>query len=296
MNNTLSGLGVAMVTPFNEKGGIDYPALQRLTENLVNGACDFLVVLGTTAETPTLTEKEQRRVLDFILEVNAKRKPVVVGIAGNNTAELCKRIVSFDLSGVDAVLSACPSYNKPSQAGLIAHFEAVANASSRPVILYNVPSRTGCNLEAKSTLHLANNPNIVAIKEASGNLVQIDSILLNRPSGFKVFSGDDALTLAMISSGADGVISVIGNAIPDIFGTMVHQSLFGQINEARATHLSLSPLVEAIFKEGNPVGIKAMLEQIGICEAHVRLPLVSATPELKKLIYTQIAELNVTIA
>ena len=191
MNNTLSGLGVAMVTPFNEKGGIDYPALQRLTENLVNGACDFLVVLGTTAETPTLTEKEQRRVLDFILEVNAKRKPVVVGIAGNNTAELCKRIVSFDLSGVDAVLSACPSYNKPSQAGLIAHFEAVANASSRPVILYNVPSRTGCNLEAKSTLHLANNPNIVAIKEASGNLVQIDSILLNRPSGFKVFSGDD---------------------------------------------------------------------------------------------------------
>lgn len=296
MNNTLSGLGVAMVTPFNEKGGIDFPALQRLTENLVNAACDFLVVLGTTAETPTLSEEEQRRVLDFILEVNAKRKPVVVGLAGNNTAALCKRIESFDLSGVDAVLSACPYYNKPTQAGLIAHFEAVANASSQPVILYNVPSRTGCNLEAASTLHLANNPNIVAIKEASGNLVQIDSILLNRPSGFKVFSGDDALTLAMIASGADGVISVIGNAIPDIFGTMVHQSLFGQINEARATHLSLTPIVEAIFKEGNPAGIKAMLEQIGICEAHVRLPLVSATPELKKLIYAQIAELNVTIA
>tara|TARA_B110000037_G_scaffold222677_1_gene298805 strand:+ start:590 stop:1480 length:891 start_codon:yes stop_codon:yes gene_type:complete len=296
MNNTLSGLGVAMVTPFNEKGGIDLPALQRLTENLVNGACDFLVVLGTTAETPTLSEEEQRRVLDFVLEVNAKRKPVIVGLAGNNTAELCRRIASFDLLGVDAVLSACPYYSKPTQAGLIAHFEAVADASSRPVILYNVPSRTGCNLEAESTLHLANNPNIVAIKEASGNLVQIDSILLNRPSGFKVFSGDDALTLAMISSGADGVISVIGNAIPDIFGTMVHQALFGQINEARATHLSLAPIVEAIFKEGNPAGIKAMLEQIGICEDYVRLPLVSATPELKKIIYTQIAELNVTIA
>ena len=296
MNNTLSGLGVAMVTPFNEKGGIDLPALQRLTENLVNGACDFLVVLGTTAETPTLSEEEQRRILDFILEVNAKRKPVIVGLAGNNTAELCKRIASFDLSGVDAVLSACPYYSKPTQAGLIAHFEAVADASSRPVILYNVPARTGCNLEAASTLHLANNPNIVAIKEASGNLVQIDSILLNRPSGFKVFSGDDALTLAMISSGADGVISVIGNAIPDIFGTMVHQALFGQINEARATHLSLAPIVEAIFKEGNPAGIKAMLEQIGICEDYVRLPLVSATPELKKIIYTRIAELNVTIA
>ena len=285
-----------MVTPFNEKGGIDLPALQRLTENLVNGACDFLVVLGTTAETPTLSEEEQRRVLDFVLEVNAKRKPVIVGLAGNNTAELCRRIASFDLLGVDAVLSACPYYSKPTQAGLIAHFEAVADASSRPVILYNVPSRTGCNLEAESTLHLANNPNIVAIKEASGNLVQIDSILLNRPSGFKVFSGDDALTLAMISSGADGVISVIGNAIPDIFGTMVHQALFGQINEARATHLSLAPIVEAIFKEGNPSGIKAMLEQIGICEDYVRLPLVSATPELKKIIYTRIAELNVTIA
>jgi 4-hydroxy-tetrahydrodipicolinate synthase len=296
MNTTLSGLGVAMVTPFNEKGGIDLPALQRLTENLVNGACDFLVVLGTTAETPTLSEEEQRRVLDFVLEVNAKRKPVIVGLAGNNTAELCKRIASFDLSGVDAVLSACPYYSKPSQAGLIAHFEAVADASSRPVILYNVPARTGCNLEAESTLHLANNPNIVAIKEASGNLVQIDSILLNRPSGFKVFSGDDALTLAMISSGADGVISVIGNAIPEIFGTMVHQALFGQINEARATHLSLAPIVEAIFKEGNPTGIKAMLEQIGICEDYVRLPLVSATPDLKKIIYTRIAELNVTIA
>ena len=285
-----------MVTPFNEKGGIDLPALQRLTENLVNGACDFLVVLGTTAETPTLSEEEQRRVLDFVLEVNAKRKPVIVGLAGNNTAELCRRIASFDLLGVDAVLSACPYYSKPTQAGLIAHFEAVADASSRPVILYNVPSRTGCNLEAESTLHLANNPNIVAIKEASGNLVQIDSILLNRPSGFKVFSGDDALTLAMISSGADGVISVIGNAIPDIFGTMVHQALFGQINEARATHLSLAPIVEAIFKEGNPAGIKAMLEQLAICEDYVRLPLVSATPELKKIIYTQIAELNVTIA
>ena len=283
MNNTLSGLGVAMVTPFNEKGGVDLPALQLLTENLVNGACDFLVVLGTTAETPTLSEEEQRRVLDFILEVNANRKPVIVGLAGN-------------LTGVDAVLSACPYYNKPSQAGLIAHFEAVAEASSKPIILYNVPARTGCNLEAESTIHLANNPNIVAVKEASGNLEQIDSILLNRPDGFKVFSGDDALTLAMIASGADGVISVIGNAIPDIFGTMVHQALFGQINEARSTHLSLAPIIEAIFKEGNPAGIKAMLEHIGICQDYVRLPLVSATPELKKLIYTRIAELNVTIA
>ena len=296
MNNTLSGLGVAMVTPFNEKGGVDLPALQLLTENLVNGACDVLVVLGTTAETPTLSEEEQRRVLDFILEVNANRKPVIVGLAGNNTSELCKRIASFDLTGVDAVLSACPYYNKPSQAGLIAHFEAVAEASSKPIILYNVPARTGCNLEAESTIHLANNPNIVAVKEASGNLEQIDSILLNRPDGFKVFSGDDALTLAMIASGADGVISVIGNAIPDIFGTMVHQALFGQINEARSTHLSLAPIIEAIFKEGNPAGIKAMLEHIGICQDYVRLPLVSATPELKKLIYTRIAELNVTIA
>ena len=293
----LNGLGVAMVTPFNSKGAVDYPALQKLTEHLVNGSCDFLVVLGTTAETPTLSEEEQRRVLDFILEVNAKRLPVVVGLAGNDTAALCRRIGAFDLNGVEAVLSACPHYNKPTQEGLIAHFTAVADASSKPVILYNVPSRTACNLEASSTVKLAEHKNIIAVKEASGDLGQVDYILKNRPSkDFQVFSGDDALTLAIIAGGGDGVISVIGNALPDMFGQMVHQALFGQLNEARHTHLELTSVIKAIFKEGNPAGIKAMLQHLNICEDYVRLPLVSASKELKNEIYSLVAELDVAPA
>ncbi|PCJ81398.1 MAG: 4-hydroxy-tetrahydrodipicolinate synthase [Bacteroidetes bacterium] len=291
----LNGLGVAMITPFNTKGAVDYPALQKLTEYLVNSSCDFLVVLGTTAETPTLSDEEQRRVLDFILEVNTKRLPIVVGLAGNDTAALCRRIKSFDLKGVEAVLSACPHYNKPTQDGLIAHFNAVANASPKPIILYNVPSRTACNLEASSTVLLAKHDNIIGVKEASGDLNQVDFILKNRPTkSFQVFSGDDALTLAIISSGGDGVISVIGNALPDMFGQMVHQALFGQLNEARHTHLLLTSIIQSIFKEGNPAGIKAMLQHLNICEEHVRLPLVSASQNLKNEIYSLIAELDVT--
>jgi 4-hydroxy-tetrahydrodipicolinate synthase len=288
----LSGLGVALVTPFTDSGKVDFPALQRLIEHLLSGACDFLVVLGTTAETPTLSLEEQRSVLDFVIEINAKRKAIVVGLAGNDTAALCERIENFDLTGVDAVLSACPHYNKPTQDGLRAHFAAVAEASHKPVMLYNVPSRTGCNLEADTTLKLANHPNIFAIKEASGDLAQIDFILKNRPPNFLVFSGDDALTLAMIASGSDGVISVIGNALPNIFGDMVHQALFGQIIDARQAHLDLAASVDAIFAEGNPSGIKAMLEHLGICSSYVRLPLVPATQELKDRIYSCLADLD----
>ena len=290
--NNLSGLGVAMVTPFTVTGKVDFPALQKLVEHLLSGACDFLVVLGTTGETPTLTVEEQRGVLDFVIEINAKRKAIVVGLAGNDTAALCDRIENFDLTGVDAVLSACPHYNKPTQDGLRAHFTAVAEASNKPVMLYNVPSRTGCNLAAKTTLELANHPNIFAIKEASGDLAQIEFILKNRPANFLVFSGDDALTLAMIASGSDGVISVIGNALPNIFGEMVHQALFGQIIEARQVHLDLATSIDAIFAEGNPSGIKAMLEHLGICSSNVRLPLVPATQELKDKIYSCLAELD----
>jgi 4-hydroxy-tetrahydrodipicolinate synthase len=290
--NNLSGLGVAVVTPFTDQKKVDFPALQRLVEHLLSSACDFLVILGTTAETPTLTFEEQRRVLDFVIEINAKRKSIVVGLAGNHTASLCERIENFNLSGVDAVLSACPYYNKPTQKGLIAHFIAVAESSQVPVMLYNVPSRTGCNLNASTTLELAKHPNIFAIKEASGNLAQIDFILKNRPPNFLVFSGDDALTLSMIASGADGVISVIGNALPNIFGEMVHQALFGQIIEARQAHLDLMNPIEVIFSEGNPSGIKAMLEHLGICSSNVRLPLVPATQELKERVYTCLAELD----
>ena len=292
----LNGLGVAMVTPFNKNGAVDYPALQRTTEHLIKSDCDFLVVLGTTAETPTLSVEEQRSALDFIIELNNKRLPIVVGLAGNNTSALCKRISEFDFKGVDAVLSASPHYNKPSQAGIIQHFKMVADASPKPVVLYNVPSRTGSNMSAGTTLELAKHKNIIAVKEASGDLGQVDEIIRNRPEGFLVFSGDDALTLAMIASGADGVISVIGNALPKRFGSMVQQALFGQVIEARETHHLLSPIIEAIFEEGNPAGIKSVMSTIGLCEDLVRLPLVPATPDLKKKLYSCLADLEVEIA
>jgi 4-hydroxy-tetrahydrodipicolinate synthase len=292
----LNGLGVAMVTPFNESGAVDYPALQRNTEHLINSDCDFLVVLGTTAETPTLSIDEQRSVLDFIIELNNKRLPIVVGLAGNNTAALCQRIKEFDFKGVDAVLSASPHYNKPTQRGIIEHFKMVADASPKPVMLYNVPSRTASDMDAATTLELAVHKNIFAVKEASGNLGQVDEIIRNKPAGFQVFSGDDALTLAMIASGADGVISVIGNALPKRFGTMVQQALFGQIVEARETHHMLSPIIEAIFVEGNPSGIKSVMSMIGLCEDSVRLPLVPATKELKDSLYSCLADLDVEIA
>jgi len=293
----LSGLGVAMITPFNSKGAIDFVSLEHTTEYLIkSGSCDFLVVLGTTAETPTLSLDEQRAVLDFIIELNKGRLPVVVGLAGNDTAALCERIKSFDFKGVDAVLSASPHYNKPSQKGIVEHFKAVAKASPKPVILYNVPSRTASNMTSSTTLELAQVENICAIKEASGDLSQVDEILKNKPDGFQVFSGDDALTLAMISSGADGVISVIGNALPKIFGNMVQQALFGQVTEARTTHLDLVEMINAIFEEGNPVGVKAVMQHIGLCEDAVRLPLIPASKELKDKLYKLLAKLDVEIA
>ena len=292
----LSGLGVAMITPFNKNGAVDYPALQRNTEHLINSDVDFLVVLGTTAETPTLSIDEQRSVLDFIIELNNKRLPVVVGLASNNTSAICKRIEEFDFNGVDAVLSASPNYNKPSQKGIIEHFNRVADASPKPIVLYNVPSRTGSNMTASTTIELANHENIIAIKEASGDLSQVDEILRLRPEGFQVFSGDDGLTLAMIASGADGVISVIGNALPKRFGSMVNQALFGQFIEAREMHHKLSPIMEAIFEEGNPTGIKSVMDTIGLCSDSVRLPLVPTTKQLRDKLYSCLADLDVEIA
>lgn len=291
----LSGLGVAMVTPFNANGAVDYPALQRITEHLVD-SCDFLVVMGTTGETPTLSVEEQRSVLDFIVEINNKRLPIVVGLGGNNTKALCERISNFDFTGVDAVLSASPYYNKPSQEGIFQHFTAVADASPKPIILYNVPSRTGSNMAASTTLRLAEHKNIAAIKEAGGDLAQIDEIIRNKPEGFSVLSGDDGLTLAMIGSGADGVISVIGNALPKRFGGMVHQALFGQVLDANEMHHKLSPIIEAIFEEGNPAGIKSVMDILGLCGSDVRLPLVPATKKLRDKLYSCLADLDVDLA
>ena len=209
--SSLHGLGVAMVTPFNEQGNVDFPALQRMVEHQIKGGTAFLVVLGTTGETPTLSAAEQRRVVDFVLEVNAGRLPVVVGVTGNNTAELCERIHNWDVSGVAAFLVATPAYNKPGQEGLKAHYTSVADAAQRPVILYNVPGRTSCNMSAATTLTLANHSNVIGIKEASGDLEQIGDILAGRPPHFAVWSGDDALAMPTVAMGAEGLISVLGH-------------------------------------------------------------------------------------
>ena len=206
----LQGLGVALITPFHSDGKVDYPALQRMVEHLISGGCDFLVVLGTTAETPTLSPEEQRSVVDFVVEVNANRLPVVVGVSGNNTVELCSRIRTWDLEDIDAFLVASPAYNKPSQLGIVTHFKAVADAAPKPIVLYNVPGRTASNMSAATTLQLAKHDNVCGIKEASGDLGQIGLILAQRPEGFAVWSGDDALALPTVSMGAEGVISVMG--------------------------------------------------------------------------------------
>ena len=291
--NSLKGMGVAIVTPFQPDGKVDFPALQRLVEHMVAGGVDFLVVLGTTGETPTLSEDEQRRVLDFVLEVNGGRLPVVVGITGNNTAQLCTKLREWDWTGLTACLVAAPAYNKPSQNGLLAHYEQVADSAGCPVILYNVPGRTGCNLTAATTLTLSKHENICGIKEASGDMVQIGEILQGRPDGFMVWSGDDALAMPTVAMGADGVISVLGNALPRKMADMIHQVAFGQVHEARATHLTLLPLIDLLFQEGNPVGVKLVLNHLGLCQKNVRLPLVAGSAELRDKIYGALAALDV---
>ena len=292
--SSLHGLGVAMVTPFNEQGNVDFPALQRMVEHQIEGGTAFLVVLGTTGETPTLSAAEQRRVVDFVLEVNAERLPVVVGVTGNNTAELCERIHSWDVNGVAAFLVATPAYNKPGQEGLKAHYTAVADAAQRPVILYNVPGRTSCNMSAATTLALAEHPNVIGIKEASGDLEQIGDILASRPAHFAVWSGDDALAMPTVAMGADGLISVLGNAFPKPMAAMVEQASFGQTHEARSTHAALKPLMALMFEEGNPAGIKAAMKHLGLCEGDVRLPLTKASSALKDKLYAAIAALEVS--
>lgn len=284
------GLGVAMVTPFNEKGQIDFAGVERLVEHMIDGGVDYLVVQGTTGESPSLGMEEKRSLLDFIIEITKKRVPIVYGLGGNNTRVICDMMRSMDWTGVSGVLSVCPFYNKPSQAGMIEHYKQVANASPVPVILYNVPGRTGVNLSAASTLELAKIDNIVAIKEASGDLNQIGEILLKKPAGFQVISGDDALTLPLIAMGAEGVISVVGNAFPKIFSQMVNQALFGQVNEARVYHYQLLELMNLLFVEGSPAGIKEALKHRGICENHLRLPLLPVSTSTSEAIYRQMAE------
>lgn len=284
----LKGLGVAMVTPFNSNKEVDYTALEKLTNHLIEGGLDYLVVMGTTGESATLSHSEKQEVLDFVLKINAGRLPIVFGIGGNNTRQIVDTYNQFKLEGVEAILSASPYYNKPSQEGIYQHYKYLAENMSHNIILYNVPGRTASNMTAATTLRLANEfSNIVAIKEASGDLGQVMHILHNRPKDFLVISGDDALTLPMIACGADGLISVIANSHPSVTKELVKSGLEGELESSQKAHYQLLELIDAIFADGNPGGVKVLLNELGIMENEVRLPLVPVNKEvedrLKKL-------------
>jgi len=285
-----------MVTPFNETGGVDHPALERLVEHLITGGVDYLVVHGTTGESVTLSKDEKRATLDLILAVNKGRVPVVVGIGGNNTAAVVDTLGSFDLEGVDAILSVSPAYNKPTQEGIFQHYIKVADAAPKPVILYNVPGRTASNITAETTLRLAQHPNIIAVKEASGDLDQIGKIVDGAPEGFMVISGDDALTLPILALGGSGVISVVGNAFPSEFSKLVNAAMNGEMETARKQHYALASIIENLFVEGNPGGIKEVLKHLGICGNSVRLPLVPVGEKTSQTLYRLVAELDAQLA
>lgn len=277
----LKGTGVAMVTPFLKTGEIDFPSLRKITNHLIDNKIEYLVVLGTTGETATLSKEEKRQVLDTVIDENNGRIPVIVGIGGNNTAEIVSTLKNHDMSGISGVLSVSPYYNKPNQNGIKAHYQAVADASPLPVILYNVPGRTGSNMTAATTLALAEHPNIIAMKEASGNFEQCMEILKNRPDGFYVLSGDDALTLPFLSLGMDGVISVIANAYPRNFSELVRMGLGGNFKAAREYHYALLNMMQEIFADGSPGGIKEIMHYLDLCETHVRLPLANVNDKVK---------------
>lgn len=275
VRNIFKGLGIALVTPFNEDGSVDYQSLKRLVEYQLNNGADFLCILVTTSETPTLSKEEKTEIKKFIVELVNGRVPIMIGCGGYNTAAVVEELKTGDFTGIDGILSICPYYNKPSQEGLYQHFKAISAATKLPVILYNVPGRTGVNMTAATTVRLAKDcKNIVAIKEASGNLEQINEIIKNKPSTFDVISGDDALTFPMISCGAVGVISVIGNALPKEFSKMIRLQFKGEYEPARKIHHKFIDLFSLLFVDGNPAGVKAMLHEMGMIKNVLRLPLV----------------------
>lgn len=284
MKTNIQGVGVALVTPFTNEGEVDYAALEALVNYVIAGGVDYLVPLGTTAETPTLTTEEKRDIFQTVLKTNAGRLPIVVGIGGNNTAAVVAEIQKFDFTGVTALLSTAPYYNKPTQEGLYQHYQAIADAAPVGVVMYNIPGRTGVNMSAQTTLRLAEHPNIIGIKEASGDLLQMAYILRDCPKDFAVISGDDNLAVPLVNIGGVGVISVAANAYPKKFTGMVHAALAGKTAEAAETHLQMIEPVDALFAEGNPVGIKAALTHCGILKNNVRLPLVASSEALSQRI------------
>jgi len=273
----LSGMGVALITPFKDDESVDYEALITMIDYLVDNETDYIVALGTTAETISLTDDEKKEVTRLIVERVAGRIPIVLGVGGNCTHRILKQVGNTCFNGIDAILSVVPYYNKPSQEGIYQHFKAIAQASPLPVVLYNVPARTVTNMTAETTLRLAHEfDSVIAVKEASGNLTQIGEIIKNRPSGFQVISGDDGLTLPMMAIGAEGVISVLGNAFPKDFSRMVHLALKGDFQKARSLHLRFTELFELLFVDGSPSGVKSLLNMLGLVENRLRLPLVPA--------------------
>jgi 4-hydroxy-tetrahydrodipicolinate synthase len=272
-----------MVTPFKTDGQIDFESLARIVENLIAGGVDHLCVLGTTAETPTLSESERLEVVKFVIKQVKGRIPMMVGCSSNCTAAVVEQIKNYQLDGIDAILSAVPFYNKPSQEGIYRHFAEIAKASAKPIILYNVPGRTGVNMTAQTTLRIAREfKNVIGIKEASGNMDQVKEIIAGAPEGFRVIIGDDSLAMEAIRNGAAGVISVIGNAVPKRFSQLVHATMQGNYAEAEQIQKQLAPLYGLLFKEGSPCGVKALMADRGVLENVMRLPLVPVSDALKK--------------
>lgn len=292
--NIFKGLGIALITPFKADHSVDFDALKRLVEYQIQNGADFFCILATTGETPCLTVEEKVQIKNLVVELNQGRLPILMGCGGNNTAAIVEEVKNTDWRGIDGLLSVCPYYNKPSQEGLFQHFKAIAEASPLPVVLYNVPGRTGINLKAETTVRLANDcPNIVGIKEASGSLEQVDEIIKNKPARFDVISGDDALTFPMIASGAAGVISVIGNALPKEFSRMIRYEFKGEYEPARKIHHRFTELYSLLFVDGNPAGVKALLHEMGFIENELRLPLVPTRITTMKKMAAILKELRI---
>jgi len=287
------GTGVALVTPFHKDASVDTEALANIVSYVIEGGIEYLVVLGTTAESAVLTSEEKQLVIDTVVKANNKRLPIVLGIGGNNTAAVVNELKTTDLQHIDAILSVSPYYNKPTQEGIYQHFKAIAAASSKPIILYNVPGRTASNMLPQTIIRLATDfENIIAVKEAAGDIVQAMRLLKDAPKDFLVISGDDMITLPMVSAGGAGVISVIGQGYPKQFSEMVRLGLAGKTKEANALHYQIMPAIDYIFEEGNPAGIKAVFEKLNLSTATVRLPLVEASDALKQKLHIFTDTLN----
>ncbi len=290
LSHQFTGTGVAMITPFNQTGGIDFNILEKHTNRLIINGINYLVVLGTTAETPTLSSKEKSDVIRCVINAGGGRVPVIVGVGSNDTRTSVESVKTTSQAGINGLLSVAPYYNKPSQEGIYQHFAAIAAVAEVPVMLYNVPGRTSSNISSDTCLRLANDfqGTIIAVKEASGDFEQVMEIILDRPEGFMVVSGDDSISLPMIAAGGDGLVSVIGNAYPALTSTMVAAALDGAFDKARELHYRLFPMMKAIFKEGNPAGVKASMEIQGWIDNVLRLPLIPATQQLCQ----EVAQLN----